>query len=207
MLATSVLTAGCAPPQNKQEQGTRVGLAGGAALGALLGQAIGGDTTSTLVGATIGGIAGGAIGTSVGQRMDQQEAAMRAQLAAVEAANIQRNADVLAVTFRSDYFFDIGSATLKPGAYSEISRVSQVLNQYPDTNIQVAGHTDSTGSDKVNQELSQKRADAVRNYLIANGFPAENIQAVGYGSSKPIGDNATSKGRQANRRVEIYAQK
>ena len=78
------------------------------------------------------------------------------------------------------------------------------MAEYSTSKFVVEGHTDSTGSDKINNELSQKRADAVRDYLIENGFPAENIKAKGYGSSKPIGDNNTNKGRQANRRVEIF---
>ena len=85
--------------------------------------------------------------------------------------------------------------------------MSKILAEYKDVKFVVEGHTDNTGSDKINNELSQKRADAVRNYLIENGFPAENIRAVGFGSANPIGDNSTSKGRQQNRRVEILAEK
>ena len=83
--------------------------------------------------------------------------------------------------------------------------IDKILTEFTTTNFIVEGHTDSTGSDKINNELSQKRAEAVMNYLIDNGFPAEKIKAVGYGSANPIGDNKTSKGRQANRRVEIYS--
>ena len=203
MVVVSVLVVGCAPPQNKQEQGTRMGVAGGAALGALLGQAIGGDTGATLIGAGLGAVAGGAIGSKIGKNMDEQEAAMRSELAAVEAANIQRTADVLAITFKSDYLFAIGSANLNAGAYDEISRVSRVLNQYPDTSIQVAGHTDSTGSEQTNKTLSVNRAENIENALVGQGVHPNRISTIGFGETAPIADNGTEAGRQLNRRVVI----
>jgi outer membrane protein OmpA-like peptidoglycan-associated protein len=203
LIVVSFLIAGCAPPQNKQEQGTRYGAAGGAAAGALLGQAIGGNTQATLIGAGLGALAGGVIGNKVGKNMDEQEAAMRRELAAVEAANIQRNADVLAVTFRSDYLFAVGSANLNAGAFDEISRVSRVLNQYPDTSIQVAGHTDSTGSEQTNQTLSENRAENVKNALVGQGVHPNRISTIGFGESTPVADNSSESGRQLNRRVII----
>ena len=201
-----LLLASCAPPQNNQEKGTRVGALGGAAAGALLGQAIGGNTTGTLIGAGVGAVAGGVIGNQVGKSMDEQEAAMRRELAAVEAANIQRNADVLAVTFRSDYLFDVGSANLNAGSFNEISRVSRVLNQYPDTSIQVAGHTDSTGSEQFNQTLSEQRASNVKNALVGQGVDPNRISTIGFGESAPVADNSNESGRQMNRRVVITIQ-
>lgn len=203
LLAASVLIAGCAAPQNKQEQGTRTGVVAGAAGGALLGQLIGGNTKGTLIGAGVGALAGGVIGNQVGKMMDEQEAAMRRELAAAEVANIQRNADVLAVTFKSDYFFAVGSANLNAGAYDEISRVSRVLNQYPDTSIQVAGHTDSTGSEESNKTLSESRAENVKNALVGQGVHPNRITTLGFGESAPIADNNTEGGRQLNRRVVI----
>ena len=203
MVVVSVLVVGCAPPQNKQERGTRMGVAGGAALGALLGQAIGGNTGATLIGAGLGAVAGGAIGSKIGKNMDEQEAAMRRELAAVEAANIQRTADVLAITFKSDYLFAVGSANLNAGAYDEISRVSRVLNQYPDTSIQIAGHTDSTGSEQTNKTLSENRAENVKNALVGQGVHPNRISTLGFGESAPIADNGSEPGRQLNRRVVI----
>lgn len=198
--------ASCAAPQTKQEKGTAYGAAGGAAAGALLGQAIGGNTKGTLIGAGLGALAGGVIGNRVGKSMDEQEAAMRRELAAVEAANIQRNADVLAVTFRSDYLFAVGSANLNAGSFNEISRVSRVLNQYPDTSIQVAGHTDSTGSEQLNQTLSEQRASNVKNALVGQGVDPNRISTIGFGESAPVADNSTESGRQMNRRVVITIQ-
>lgn len=198
-----VLIAGCAAPQNKQEQGTRTGVVAGAAVGALLGQVIGGDTGATLLGAGIGAALGGVTGNVVGKKMDEQEAAMRRELAAVEAANIQRNADVLAVTFKSDYLFDVGSAIMNSGAAAEVARVSSVLSQYPDTTIVVAGHTDSTGSEQSNQQLSERRAESVKNALIGQNVHPNRISTIGFGESAPLADNSSESGRQLNRRVVI----
>jgi outer membrane protein OmpA-like peptidoglycan-associated protein len=104
-------------------------------------------------------------------------------------------------------YFKTGQDSFTDETQIRLEGIDKILTEFTTSKFVVEGHTDSTGSDKINQELSQKRADAVMNYLIDNGFPAENIKAIGYGSSKPIGDNNTSKGRQANRRVEIFATK
>jgi outer membrane protein OmpA-like peptidoglycan-associated protein len=202
-LILSMCALGCATPQNKKEKGTRIGVVGGAIAGALLGQAIGGDTAGTLIGAGVGAVAGGAIGRTVGSNMDQQEEAMRQQLAAVEAANIQRNADMLAVTFKADALFDVASAALKAGSFDEIQRVSTVLNQYPQTKIIVSGHTDSTGSEDYNLTLSERRANSVKNALAGQGVSLSRITTIGYGQATPIADNKTEAGRQLNRRVII----
>jgi outer membrane protein OmpA-like peptidoglycan-associated protein len=194
---------GCAEPQTKSQQGAIYGTAIGGAVGAGLGQVIGGNTKSTLVGAGIGAALGGVAGYSIGQYMDKQEAALQQQFAASDAANIQRNADVLAVTFKSDVLFDINSSTLKPGAYQEINRVAQVLVQYPQTNIQIAGHTDSTGSETYNQELSERRAMSVKNALINQGVDPARMRTIGFGEGQPVADNSTEAGRQLNRRVVI----
>lgn len=198
-----MVTWGCAPPANRTQQGAMIGTGVGAAAGAGLGQAIGGNTQSTLIGAGIGALVGGVAGGSIGRYMDNQEAALRQQFAASEAANVQRNANMLAVTFKSDVLFDVDSATLKPGAYNEINRVTNVLNQYPQTRIQVAGHTDNTGSEEHNQALSERRAASVKNALIDQGVSASRITTVGFGEMQPIASNYTAEGRQLNRRVVI----
>jgi len=177
-LAVALTAVGCAQPMTKTQKGAAIG---------------------TGIGAVVGGLAGGGIG----RYMDNQEATMRQQLAGVEGANIQRNADLLAVTFKSDVLFDTNSAALKAGSYDEISRVAQVLNQYPETTIMIAGHTDSTGSDTYNQQLSERRAMSVKNALTGQGVNPARMSAVGYGESKPIADNNNESGRQINRRVEI----
>lgn len=202
MIAVMMLW-GCAQPQTKTQQGAMYGTGIGAAVGAGLGQVIGGNTKSTLIGAGIGAALGGVAGGSIGRYMDNQEAALQQQFAASDAANVQRNADVLAVTFKSDVLFDVNSAALKAGASTEINRVSQVLLQYPQTDIQIAGHTDSTGSEVYNQQLSERRAMSVQNALANQGVAANRMRAIGFGESQPIADNSTEAGRQLNRRVVV----
>jgi outer membrane protein OmpA-like peptidoglycan-associated protein len=194
---------GCAQPMNKTEQGALYGTGIGAAVGAGLGQAIGGDTKGTLLGAGIGAVVGGLAGAGIGKYMDNQQAALQQQFAASDAASIRRDADVLAVTFKSDVLFDSGSAALKAGAYQEINRVSQVLIQYPETRIMVAGHTDSDGSEAFNQDLSVRRAEAVKNALVAQGVSGARINTMGFGESQPVADNNTPAGKQLNRRVVV----
>jgi len=196
----AITLIGCA---TQTQTGTLVGAGVGTAVGAAAGQAIGHDTSSTLIGAAIGAAAGGLAGAAIGNYMDKQEQSMRQALANSEAASIRREQEVLAVTFKSDFFFDVNSSTLLPAAYDELERVSKVLKQYPETNIQISGHTDSTGSDDYNQKLSEKRAEAVKNALVGMGVNPSRITSIGYGKSKPIANNNTEAGRQQNRRVEI----
>jgi len=195
--------AGCAQPPTKTQQGAVIGTGVGAAAGAGLGQAIGRNTESTLIGAAIGAAVGGLAGGAIGNYMDKQEAMMREQLAGVEGANIQRNANLLAVTFKSDVLFDVNSASLKAGSYDEINRVAQVLNSYPQTTITIAGHTDSSGAEDYNQQLSERRAMVVKNALTGQGVNPGRMTSIGFGESQPIADNSTEAGRQLNRRVEI----
>ena len=203
LLVGAFLVAGCAQPMTKTQKGAAVGTGVGAAVGAGLGQAIGGDTKGTLLGAGIGAVVGGLAGAGIGNYMEKQETALQQQFAASDAASIRRDAEVLAVTFKSDVLFDSGSAALKPGAYQEINRVSQVLTQYPETRITVAGHTDSDGSEAFNQDLSVRRAEAVRNALVSQGVSSARINTMGFGEAQPIADNATAAGKQLNRRVVI----
>jgi len=203
LFLVAVTLWGCAAPANNTQKGALYGTGIGAAVGAGLGQVIGGDTKSTLVGAGIGAALGGVAGGSIGRYMDNQEAALQQQFAASDAANIQRNADVLAVTFKSDMLFDVNSATLKAGASTEINRVSQVLVQYPQTNVQIAGHTDSSGSETYNQALSERRATSVQNALMQQGVDSMRLQTIGFGEGQPIADNSTEAGRQLNRRVIV----
>jgi outer membrane protein OmpA-like peptidoglycan-associated protein len=196
------LTA-CAAPQTSTQRGALYGTAGGAAAGAILGQAIGRDTKGTLWGAAIGAAVGGLGGAGVGKMMDNQERDMREALAASNAAAIQREGNLLAVTFKGDVTFDTNSTAVKPGLYREIDRVADVLRQYPDTLIRVEGHTDSIGTEQYNMDLSQRRAGSVRDLLIQRGVSGSRIETVGFGKTMPVASNDTEAGRQRNRRVEI----
>lgn len=207
----ALTVSGCA---TKAQTGALVGTGVGAAVGAGLGQAIGRNTSATLIGAAAGAVAGGLVGTAIGNYMDKQEADMRQALANAEAASIQRerqvldeasrrDVDVLTVTFKSDYLFAVNSSSLLPGAYDEVNRVAQVLNQYPQTTIVISGHTDSTGSEQYNQALSERRANAVKNALVGMGVNPARMTTIGYGKSRPVASNASEAGRQLNRRVEL----
>jgi outer membrane protein OmpA-like peptidoglycan-associated protein len=186
--------AGATHQESKAKTGVLIGSAGGAALG----QAIGKNTESTLIGAGIGAVLGGLAGHQIGSYMDRQEQTLRNAVAVSDAVNIQRNRDILTATFKSDVFFDFDSSSLKPGAYSEIGQVSNVLNQYPETTIRVEGHTDSAGSETYNLALSEKRAEAVKNALVQRGVDPRRIQAIGFGESQPV-----SSSDAINRRVNI----
>jgi outer membrane protein OmpA-like peptidoglycan-associated protein len=197
LLALAVCLFSCAGATHK-ESGAKTGAIIGATGGAILGQVIGRNTESTLLGAGIGAAVGGLSGYGIGAYMDKQEQDLRAAMAASDAASIQRTQDVLTATFKSEVLFDYNSATLKPGAYPEIDRVAGVLNNYPQTNIRVEGHTDASGSEAYNQQLSERRAEAVRNAMIQRGVDPRRITAVGYGESQPI-----SSIDAMNRRVNI----
>lgn len=195
--------SGCAAPQTKSGKGAAYGAAGGALAGAVLGQAIGRDTQGTLLGAAAGAAVGAAAGAGVGHMMDQQEAEMRDALAASEAAAVRREGELLAITLKGDVSFDLNSSAVRPGLYNELDRIAQIMVKYPQTSILVEGHTDSTGSETYNQQLSERRAGTVKNLLVQRGVPEYRINTMGYGESRPIATNATPEGRQMNRRVEI----
>jgi outer membrane protein OmpA-like peptidoglycan-associated protein len=211
----TIALAGCA---TQTQTGAAVGTGVGAAVGAGVGQAVGGNTSSTLIGAAIGAAVGGLTGTAIGHYMDKQEQSMRQAIANSEAASVRReqevlaeaktdstkkSIDVLTVTFKSDYLFDVNSSTIHAGAHDELDRVAKVLTQYPETTIRIAGHTDNTGSEDYNQKLSERRAEAVKNALTGMGVNRSRLTTIGYGKSKPIASNTTETGRQQNRRVEI----
>ena len=196
LLLACTLLAACAEPMNKAQKGALIG----AISGALAGQAIGKDTKGTLIGAA----SGAAVGGGVGYYMDRQEAAAREALASVEGVNIIRNGEELLVTFSSDNQFAVGSFTFNPAAQQDVARLGQVLVEYDETVILIAGHTDDRGEAEYNNELSLRRAEAVRQYLIDN-FDADGKKLIarGYGESQPVADNATEAGMQQNRRVEV----
>ena len=198
----SLAISGCATDTQQQKK-RNVGAALGAVVGAGVGYAIGGDLQGAAIGAGAGAVAGGLAGNQIGKYMDQQEAEMQQALAAVEAASIQREQDILAITLKSDFSFDFDSAVIKPGAEDEIARIAAVLIKYPQTNISIEGHTDSKGAEEYNMDLSRQRAEAVKNSLIGRGLTSSRLQTIGFGESKPVATNDTEAGRQQNRRVKI----
>ena len=194
---------GCAGYQTKTEKAATFGAAGGALAGVILGQAIGHNTGGTLLGAAAGAALGGVAGAGVGQMMDHQEAEMRAALEASEAATVRREGELLAITLKGDISFDLNSDVVRPGLYTELDRIAEIMTKYPQTDILVEGHTDNTGSDAYNQLLSERRATSVKNFLVQRGVAPHRINILGHGERRPVATNTTPAGRQMNRRVEI----
>ena len=184
---------------NKATKGGLLGAGGGALLGGVVGGLLGGGR-GTAIGAIIGAAAGGTTGVLIGKKMDKQAADLQKDM---QNAKVERVGEGIKITFDSGILFDTNSATLRPASEEDITKMAAVLQKYPDTNVLVEGHTDNSGTDAINQPLSERRAQAVANSTIAKGVSASRITATGYGSTQPVGDNATPEGKQANRRVEI----
>ena len=174
------------------------GTVGGAAAGALVGQLIGKDTKSTLIGAGVGSL----LGLTWGAYLDRQEAALKDSLKD-SPVEVSRQGDNLNINLPGGVTFASDSATISSDFYSSLNEIARVLVQYPESKILVNGYTDSTGGDAHNQALSERRANSVASYLVAQGVSRNRIIATGYGKSNPIATNSTEAGKQANRRVEV----
>ena len=183
---------------------TRTGALIGAGIGAVAGLLSGSDATErrqrALVGAGIGGLAGG----SIGAYQDRQEAELRRQTAGT-GIDVSRDGDVIKLNLPDGVTFDFGKAELKPQFYPALNNVASTLREYNQTIVEVSGHTDSIGSEAVNQRLSEQRAASVGNYLIGQGLQRERFEIVGMGKRYPAASNDTDAGRALNRRVEIRA--
>jgi outer membrane protein OmpA-like peptidoglycan-associated protein len=176
--------------------GAGIGAAGGAIAGGLIG---GGDWRKrALLGAGIGAVAGG----SVGYYMDVQEAKLRDQLQGT-GVSVTRQGDSIMLNMPGNVTFDTNSAAIRPQFFEVLNSVVLVVNEYKKTYVDVLGHTDSTGGDAYNMQLSQQRAESVATYLRSQGVLSERILSRGFGKSMPIASNDTVEGRALNRRVEI----
>jgi outer membrane protein OmpA-like peptidoglycan-associated protein len=152
-------------------------------------------------GAIIGGILGAAGGAALGTSLDRQEAELRRQLD--DDVQIVNTGDRLILTMPQDILFDVDSATVRPVLRDDLFKVADSLQRYPDTTVQVVGHTDSDGAASYNQQLSQRRANAVADVLMSGGVPYGRVNAFGRGEDQPVASNLTAEGKQQNRRVEI----
>ena len=185
---------------SKTAKGGLLGAGGGAAAGAILGRVLGGGARGTAIGAIIGAAAGGTAGALIGRKMDKQAEDLQRDM---QNAKVERVGEGIKITFDSGILFDTNSSTLRPTSEADITKMAAILQKYSDTNVLVEGHTDNTGSDAINQPLSERRAQAVATATIGKGVSSSRVTTQGFGSTEPVGDNTTAEGKQANRRVEI----
>lgn len=206
-VATALLAGGCATytgqtndpnDPNRTQRGALIGAGIGAAVGLLSGSDATERRQRALVGAGVGGLAGGAVGVY----QDRQEAELRRQTQGTGIV-VDREGDTIKLNLPDGVTFDFGKSDLKSQFYPALNNVARTLAEYNQTIVEVAGHTDSVGSEAANQRLSEQRANSVGNYLIGQGLVRERFEIVGFGKSRPIADNSTEQGRAANRRVEI----
>jgi outer membrane protein OmpA-like peptidoglycan-associated protein len=191
--------AGCADMNTGVTPTTR-NTAIGAGVGALAGAAIGGNATGALIGAAVGGA-----GTYIWSRnMEQKKLAMERATMGSGATVVQTADNQLKLNVPSDLSFDTGRADIKPNMRPILDQFANGLSGQPNTEVRIVGHTDSTGSDELNNRLSLERAQATKRYLVERGVSANQIQVAGRGEHEPVADNNSDAGRAKNRRVEIF---
>lgn len=205
-LAAAVFVGGCQTfdaytGEEKTSKATRGALIGAAA-GAVVGLVSGDDAVErrkrALIGAGVGALAGG----SIGFYMDKQEAKLRAELEGT-GVSVTRIGDNITLNMPGNVTFATNSSDLSPAFFEVLDSVGKVLKEFNQTVVEVAGHTDSTGSEEYNQALSERRASSVSQYLKSRGVMDQRLIIIGMGEMRPVADNESASGRQANRRVEI----
>jgi outer membrane protein OmpA-like peptidoglycan-associated protein len=197
-LAAAIALAACADMSERQK-GTAGGAAIGAVGGAILSKATGGKAGT---GAVVGGAVGAVAGNLWSKRMEDKRKAMEAATQGTGIDVVRTTDNQLKVNIPADFSFDVGRATVKPVMVPVLDKLAQGLDAT--VQVQVIGHTDSSGSDAVNNPLSLDRAEAVRDYLSRHGVPAGRVQVEGRGEREPVADNTSPTGRAQNRRVEIF---
>ena len=193
--------------QTKTGTGAGIGAGGGAVLGGILGQVIGHNTKSTMIGAAIGAAVGAGTGAIIGHRMDKVAAEAAAQVpdATVEQVEDANGLPCVKLTLDNGILFKTNKYDLNDNSKASLAKLANVMRNNADCSIDIQGHTDSKGTDAINNPLSMNRAQSVANYLNTCGVPASQFKNVsGFGSTQPVADNATEEGRQKNRRVEVY---
>jgi len=206
MSVMTVFVSGCktldAYTREEQMSSATKGALIGAAAGVVVGLISGDDAVErrqhALIGAGIGALAGG----SIGYYMDKQEAELRAELEG-SGVSVTRRGNNLILNMPGNVTFATDSSDLSPAFFDVLSSVGKVLVEYEQTVVEVAGHTDSTGSHAYNQALSERRANTVSSYLLTQGVIDQRLITLGMGETWPVADNSSTTGRQANRRVEI----
>ena len=199
-LCAALVLVGC--NVSNTAKGTAIGAGGGAVVGAIIGKMAG----NTAIGAVIGGTVGATTGAIIGKKMDkakkEAEAVKNAQVETITDAN---GLEAVKVTFDSGILFATNKADLNATSKASLTQFAEVLKENRDMDIAIIGHTDSTGSDAVNNPLSKNRAQSVSKFLKSQGVASAQIKTIdGQGSTNPVADNSTAEGRKQNRRVEVY---
>lgn len=195
VLALTQLGA-CQSFNTKKEQGAVIGAAAGGAAGAAVGRANG----STAKGAILGAVVGGTLGAVIGHQMDQAAKKIEQRVA---GATVERVGEGIQVTFESGLLFDTDSDRIRSEAASNLRNLATTLNEDPETDLLIVGHTDARGEDAYNQQLSERRARSTADYLVSQGITRARLRTVGRGESEPVSDNSSESGLQKNRRVEV----
>lgn len=197
LAAAVLLTAstGC----SSSNKATDVGILGAGA-GGVIGGVIGKSQDKTARGVLIGAAVGGTVGAIIGSQMDQQAEELDEEL---ENATVERVGEGIKITFNSNILFAVDSSELNSAAQQNLNDLANSLKDYPNTDILIAGHTDSTGPEEYNQSLSERRAGSAAIYLNNQGIEGTRLEIVGHGEMKPVASNDTDAGRQQNRRVEV----
>ncbi|MGM0377809.1 MAG: OmpA family protein [Bacteroidota bacterium] len=195
VLSSAFIFAGCSSWNNTQK-GAAVGTAAGGTAGAIIGRVSGNTTLGAIVGAT----AGGATGAVIGRQMDKQAEEIAKT---VPDAKVERVGEGIVVEFSSNILFGFDESNLSEDAKTNLDKLVVVLNNYPETNIEVQGHTDNKGSEAYNQTLSEQRSGTVSAYLSDEGIASNRLTIKGFGETLPKYENETADGRTQNRRVEF----
>ncbi len=198
-LSLTILFSSCGASDTVK--GGAIGGGAGAALGAGIGAIIGGGKGAAW-GAGIGAVVGGTAGAVIGNKMEKQ----KKELEQINGAQVEsiNDGQAIKVTFESGILFATNKSDLNTASQSALTSFANSLNNNPDTDVQIYGHTDNTGNDAINNPLSEKRAQSVYNFLQSKGVAGNRMVSQGFGSTQPIGDNSTATGRAQNRRVEVY---
>ena len=202
LTCAALLLSGCAN-MSETQQGTAKGAGIGAIAGAVIGAATGGSKGAA-AGAVLGGAAGAGGGYLWSKKMQDQKAAMEQATAGTGVAVSQTADNRLKLDIPSDISFATGRSDISGSFAPILTHFATSLNQNPVTTVTIIGHTDSTGSDAINNPLSVDRANSTRSYLISRGVASNRIVTEGRGAREPVADNSTAQGRSKNRRVEIY---
>ena len=208
ILALTVIINLSACSATKNANDSQKGSAIGAATGSILGAIIANNSTrhgkkgNSKLGAALGGILGGAAGALIGKKMDKQAQKISEE---IPGATVERIDNGIVVTFdeNSGVYFETNKHDINVTSEALLNKLSNILNEYPDTNVLVVGHTDSAGAEAYNLMLSKNRAESVTNFFVNKGLNASRFTTSWYGEEKPIADNSTAEGREKNRRVNI----